>query len=554
MISTCISQTQVPKASALYTDYLYQFDRVAGFYSGSPLELASYREMARQVAPLYPERPHREALFRILERQNRAFGCGEETLANIRSLRQADTMAVVTGQQVGLFSGPAFTLYKALTAVRLAAHLSDHGLRCVPVFWLATEDHDLEEVSSASVLSDSGELVPVSASGNQPAANSSVGRVKFSDDVTAALSRIEEVLPAGEARDRLMADLRETYAPGAGWGVAFGRFIARLFSRFGVVLLDPLDKEVHELTRPAMERALRKAQPLRDLLDARSRELVRAGYHAQVHVGEDSTLLFATQEGSRIALRQHGEEFLLDEDPGKGKPQLQQRMSQVEEWLAREPLDFTPSALLRPITQDSILPTVAYIAGPAELAYFGQAQAIYPEFGRPAPVVFPRAGFTLAERREQRLMEKYDLNVDDIWQGEEHLRRKIAASAGAEEQEAWPGLLDRGGEEITRTLEALQIEVKRLDPTLVDSVSRAQEKMAHQLERLRGKISRAAVERSALLSRHEQEISRFILPRGNLQEREVSGIYFLGRAGYALLDSVLDRIQPHCLDHQFLVY
>lgn len=544
MESCCISNMRVPKASALYLDYLYHYDRVGRFYGGAPQEQASYSSLAHKIEKNYP---HREALAEILIRQNRAFGCDEATFANLERFRDSRTFAVVTGQQVGLFSGPAFTLYKALTAVGLARHLSGQGLPCVPMFWLATEDHDLEEVSSASILNREGETVTLRVSGERPAANSPVGYVKLSSEVTDALARIEQLLPAGVPRDEVLRDLRESYKPGTGWGEAFGRFMARLFSRFGVILLDPLEAQVHELARPAIERSLAEAPRLRTLLQERSQELVRLGYHAQVHVADDSTLLFATIDGSRSAIRQREEEFLREgADPAP--------LALLQEGVARNPLDFTPSALLRPIIQDTLLPTVAYVAGPAELAYFGQSQAIYPEFGRPAPVIFPRAGFTLASRHEQRLLEKYHLTVEDVWQGEEHLRRKIAAASDGRGTEIWSSRMDEGEAEMKRLFEGLREDVERMDPTLVEALRHTQEKMSYQLEKLRGKISRAAIGRSELLSRHERELARFFMPSGNLQEREVSGVQFLGQAGYELLDRLLEQIKPHCMDHQFLVY
>lgn len=545
MIPSCIPYTRSSKATALFLDYLYHFDRVQEFYGGPPQEFSSYQRVAQAISGSYP---HREELVEILERQNRAFGCGEETLANIRRLRDPKVFTVVTGQQVGLFSGPAFTLYKALTAVRVAQSLKDQGLPAVPVFWLATEDHDLEEVAKTAILNEAGELVFLEAAGDRPAPASSVGYVRFTEQIRELLGALEQTLPEGEPRARLMEDLRSSYLPGAGWGEAFAHFMTRLFSRFGVILLDPLNDPIHRLAQSIYERAIGQAARLRSLLQDRSRTLEKSKYHAQVHVGDDSTLLFASTPNGRTAIHQKGEQFYLE---GRAPSSMQQLQAQ----LAAGPLDFTPSALLRPVIQDSILPSVAYVAGPAELAYFAQAQTIYAEFGRPVPVLVPRAGFTLADRRQQRLIEKYHLSLEDVWEGKEHLGRKIAA-AGLNESGAgdWAARMERGENSIKELFEGLRQDVERIDPTLVDAARNTQEKMAYQLERLRGKISRAALDRSELLSRHEQELLRFLAPAGNFQEREVSGIYFLGRAGYEILDRLLAQLRTQCMDHQFLAY
>ncbi|PYV27490.1 MAG: bacillithiol biosynthesis cysteine-adding enzyme BshC [Acidobacteria bacterium] len=548
MESQCIPYTRVPKSSALLLDYLYHFDRVAQFYNGWPFDAEGYRRLAENVKGLTKNRAE---LAEILERQNKAFGCAEPTLANIRRLSDPATFAVVTGQQVGLLSGPAFTLYKGLTAVKLAQWLSEQGLPSVPVFWLATEDHDLEEVAHTAVFDQEYNLVPLADTGEAPSPRSSVGYVKLTGQTTAALDRLEAALSEArstgedaEASKVLLQDLRATYRPGATWGHAFGGFMARLFSRWGVVLLDPLDESIHRLAAPTYERAITRARELRERLHARSQQLIAAGYHAQVRVGDDATLLFLARDGNRTALHQRDGEFLLDGADRISSTDLAARIK-------TRPVDLSSNALLRPIVQDSLLPTVAYVAGPSELAYLAQSHAIYAEFGRPMPVVFPRAAFTMMDRRTEKLLEKYRLSVADVWQGEEHLNRKIAAAGFAE---GWSERLDQSEQDLTRLLERLRGDVEKLDPTLLDTLQHAEEKMRYNMDRLRGKITRAALGRSELLARHAQSLLRFLAPRKELQERETSGVYFLGRAGYELLDRLLDQIQVRCVDHQVVRY
>jgi len=261
-------------------------------------------------------------------------------------------------------------------------------------------------------------------------------------------------------------------------------------------------------------------------------------------VAEDSTLVFWAPDGNRRPLHRRGDGFVLDESE-------QVSLEQLGRSLENQPLTFSASALLRPIVQDILLPTVAYVAGPSELAYHGQTQVLYPFFGRPQPVIFPRAGFTLVDPRIRRLLEKYRLTVEDVWQGEEHLRRRIAASAFAE---GWSERLEQGERDLAALLARLRPDIQALDPTLLDTLQHAEEKMKYQMERLRGKISRAALQRSETLLRHEQALMRFLLPNRELQERAVSGVHFLGRAGCDLLDRLLARIHIASPDHQILAY
>ncbi len=541
MTATCIPYTRVPHSSALFSDYLYHFDRVRQFYPGSPYESTSFEAVA---AELRKSATPRAEVAEVLERQNRSFGCGDETIANIRRLRDSGTLAVVTGQQVGLFAGPAFTLYKALTTVRVARSLSEQGIECVPVFWLATEDHDLEEVAEGAAFDEGYNLVALHDSGERPSARSSVGMVRHTAEISAAISQLEAVLPEGEARTQLINDLQACYAPGATWGESFARFATRLFSRWGVILLDPLDADIHKLSSAVYQQALGKARELRGRLMESSKTLVGRGYHAQVHVAEDSTLVFVNQNGDRQPLAERDGKFLID-----GSQEV--ALAELQSALAERPLDFSPNVLLRPLVQDSLLTTVAYVAGPSELAYLGQAKPLYSAFGRPQPVIFPRAAFTLFDARTDRLLEKYKLVVEDVWQGEEHLSQRIAATGFAE---GWSERFDQSERDLGKLLERLQADFEKLDPTLLDTLVHAREKMTYQMERLRGKVTRAALGRSELLARHVQALSQFLYPHKDLQERRVSGAYFLGRAGYELLDRVLAQIQMRCPDHQTLKY
>jgi bacillithiol synthase len=541
MDGATLPYTRVPKSSALYLDYLYHFDRVAPFFDRSPFDISSYRAVAGSVQGFDGAR---EEVSEILTRQNRGFESGEATFESIRRLAKPGTLAVVTGQQVGLLSGPAFTLYKALTAVRLARWLSEQGLPTVPVFWLATEDHDLEEVAQVATLDEEYNLVALRDPGERPAPHSSVGYVRLSQEILSTLDRLEALLPPAESRDHLLRDLRAAYVPGATWGQAFGRLMARLFGRWGVVLVDSLDKDIHRLTAHVYRQALVESPVIHESLQRRSRDLVRTGYHEQVHVAEDSTLVFWARDGNRRPLHRRDGGFVLDGHE-KVLPE------QIRLGLENQPLAFSASALLRPIVQDVLLPTVAYVAGPSELAYHGQTQVLYPFFGRPQPVIFPRAGFTLVDHRIQRLLDKYRLAVEDVWQGEEHLRRKIAAAGFAE---GWSERLDQSERDLTALLERLRGDIQTLDPTLLDTLKHAEEKMKYQVERLRGKISHAALQRSEVLLRHAQLLMRFLMPNRELQEREVSGVYFLARAGYDLLDRILAQIRIDSCDHQIMGY
>ena len=541
----CVSlpYSRVPKSSHLLVDYLERYDRVGRFYHGSPFHFDTYSRLKQELRGF---NTGREALVEILLRQNEAFGAGAQTLENIHRLSDPETFAVVTGQQVGLFSGPAFTLYKALTAIRLSQSLTARGLKTVPIFWLATEDHDLEEVSQACTLNEDYGLIHLHDAGERPAPQSPVGRVRLTEAVIEQINRLESALPGGDARAQLLADLRSAYQPGVTWSQSFARFLTRLFSRWGVVLLDPMDAAIHRLTGSIYPKALRRAGELRALLEERSAELIKAGYHAQVHIAERSTLLFAEREGNRLPVHMSATDVKDGFSIGDAQTAS---LEQLESEIYAQPLNFSPNVLLRPLVQDTLLPTIAYVAGPSELAYLGQASVLYPAFDRPMPAIFPRSGFTLVDRRLARWMEKYRVAVEDVWQGSEHLSGRLAATALAE---GWTERFDQTERDLADLLGRLRKDIEALDPTLVDALNHTEEKIQFQVERLKGKMTRSALSRSDILARHEQGLLSAMMPEKELQERKVSGVYFLGRAGYGLLDRLLEQIPADSSDHRIM--
>jgi len=307
-----------------------------------------------------------------------------------------------------------------------------------------------------------------------------------------------------------------------------------------VILVNPLDPAVHELSAKVYSQALEQAPELRVRVRERTESLLRSGYHAQVNVTEDSTLLFVTREGNRLPIHQRDGEYLIEGTQTTFLEDLRRE-------LAADPMAFSPNVLLRPVVQDILLPTVAYVAGPSELAYLAQAQVLYQAFGRPQPVFFPRAAFTLVDHRIERLLEKYRLSVEDVWLGEEHLDRKIAAVGLAE---GWSERFEQAQREMARLLERLRGDIERLDPTLLEALHHTQEKIHYQMDRLQGKVSRAGLARSELLRRHAQALMGFLMPHKDLQERRVGGAYFLGRAGYELLPRLLAQIPTDSPGHQ----
>ena len=536
MKSECLPFGQIPHSTRLFTDFLSYSPAVQPFYPRSP----HFSEWVKQETPNQRYDPQRRArVSDILERQNKAWGASPKTLDNLARFRSG-ACAAVTGQQVGLFGGPLFALFKALSAVKLADDASKAGQECIPIFWLATEDHDFDEVNQTAVLGPEGVLQTLSTATQAPA-NAAVGKVSFG-------AKIEELVQQAGA---LLGDssiinvLKESYRPGETLGSAFARLFTRLFAEWGVILLDALDPELHGVSEPIYRAAIEHAAVIDDALLQRGNELESAGYHQQVKVTPSSTLLFMFQDGARTPIhrRENGAPNSFDFVVG------QERFSQTEllERISTSPEKFSANVLLRPVIQDYLLPTIAYTGGSAEVAYFAQAAMVYEKLlGHVTPMI-PRFSATLVEPKAERLLERYGLSLPDLFH--DSLRERLAERVLPPElQSAFESAMAN----LDKSLASIRDALAKLDATLVDAANRAGGKMQHQLEHLRASAARAEARQSELLSRHANLLQNMLYPNKTLQEREVGGIYFLAKYGTDLLQQIYGAIHTDCLDHQVM--
>ena len=543
MESHCISFRDIPGTSKLFSSFLENFSSVSGYYSHSPSE-AGIDAAAREVDL---DAGARRVLAEVLREQNRALGADAATEKNINRL-EAGALAIVTGQQAGLFSGPAYTLYKAISGVAAAAALTRRGAYAVPVFWLATEDHDLPEVNHAFFNTRAG-LSRYELPVREEDAGKPVGRVKLGPEVAEVVKHAAESLQ-GAFCGEISRALRESYTPGDTYGSAFGKLLAKLLAGLGIIFLDPMDPRLHRLALPVLRGAVEKCAELGDALMERSKQLEDRGFHAQVKVTREATLLFCGLEGRREPIHRKNGGFAA------GK--LSFSRDDLLAAISSRPEDFSPNALLRPVMQDALLPTAAYIGGPAEVAYMAQASVVYKTILGRMPAILPRPSFTIVEPPIANLLAKYDLGLRDFFLGRQHLRAKIEAKFLP------PGLADqfeKDSASLRELLEGYKISLEKLDPTLLGVVESAQEKMLYQFEKLKGKVSRAENMRTGVLDRHEKIlVDSLYLDRG-LQERSLCALPLLAEYGHEFLEVLLRAIpspglvaDSHCArQHHVLV-
>ncbi|HET9792088.1 MAG TPA: bacillithiol biosynthesis cysteine-adding enzyme BshC [Candidatus Angelobacter sp.] len=524
----CLPFSSIPHTSRLFDDYLHQFAKVSAFYSRPPQIDQWWRD---EIAKIQYPAERRQAVAAILERQNLGFGASDKALANIQRLREGAPV-VVTGQQVGLFGGPLFCVLKALSA---AMHAEKAG--AVPVFWLATEDHDYAEISVAN-LPDADHLKKFSVN-VQHKEGAPVGTITFDDEITAAVKQVEALFGNSEVAELLAA----SYAKGENFGSAFARFYAKVLGDLGIVLLNPSDPELHRIAKPLFKSALEHAEEINDALLQRGKELEAAGYHAQVKVTTSHTLCFFIQDGVRTPIRIEDGAFLIAE-------QKLTRKEIVEE-AERCPEKFSANVLLRPLTQDYLLPTLCYIGGPAEVAYFAQIETVYRKLAKRVTPVMPRIFATIVEPRQAKLLDRYGLKLTDIFTSPEKLRETVAAQALPE---SILKSFDAADHHLEQAIASIQQPLHKLDKTLADAAEHAASKMRHQIQGLRDKAARAEARKNGELQHHADELSTLLYPNKDLQEREVGAVYFLLKYGTGFVAQLKTLLKADCVEHQVVPF
>jgi bacillithiol biosynthesis cysteine-adding enzyme BshC len=535
-------------------DHIPQQTRLFLAYRRDPVALRSFYPEAVRFHYELPERAERvlrshktdrAAVCDALERMNRSWGANEKTLANIRVLREEDCIAVVSGQQVGLFTGPLYTIYKALSAVKLAECMAQRGIKAVPVFWMATEDHDFPEVAKAEFINRDCAFSSVSAPPELHPEGLPVGRVALDESLQTTIQKLLSGLPQTEFSDDLAKLLRDAYQTGRTYGEAFARVMTQLTGERGLILLDPLDAQLKRLAAPLYADAARRAHEIATAIVNRSRELEAAGYHAQVAPSENSFPLFwHDEDGARHALTRTASGKYQTKDGGE-----EHSAEELAEWALREPERFSPNVTLRAVVQDFLLPTVAYYGGAAEIAYFAQTAEVYRILERPVTPILPRASMTMVERHTWRALERYGIRLEDFFAGVDHVvARVVQEYLGKETSEAF----DHTTKTFNDELDGLQEQLRRVDPTLAEALEKGRRKINYQIDGLRTRFQRAQVGRDEAVHRQIERAFDLLYPGKNLQERRINITSMLARHGRYVIDWIFDAIDLGSTEHHIV--
>jgi bacillithiol biosynthesis cysteine-adding enzyme BshC len=512
---------RMPWIRPLASEYAYQFSSVAEFYAGNPWTPEGWQDAIRRVQA---HQRDRDGIANVLEAQAQRRGAPPAALQAIADLRDPRAVAVVTGQQAGLFGGPLYTLLKALTALQLADRTRrEYGVPAVAIFWVDSEDHDWEEVRSCPVLNGDLALRTVSLGAPEGAGELPVARITLGEDVERALVDLESALQPTEFTSEVIAALRESYRPGVHMADAFARWMDRLLGARGLVVFESADPAAKPFAANLFAQELEQPGRTASLALAAGARMREKGHEPQVVPQADAVALFRLN-GGRKPIRARGDQFAVEEEGVTREALIAEARGTPER--------FSANVLLRPVVQDTLFPTVAYVSGPSELAYLGQLKEVYAYFGIPMPLMYPRASVTVLDSASARFLSRYNFPLVELRpQDEAALNRLLETQLPASVEEA----LNSADAAIRQHMATVVEAVAQVDPTLSGAARTTLGRMEHDLRTLHNKIIHAAKRRDETLRRQFSRAQALAFPDGHPQERTLGLPFFLNRYGWALI-------------------
>lgn len=537
-----INFSDIPGHSNLFLDYLYEFNNLNDFYKMNFRDKDEYLKHFKAICEASGE--FRGELSKILIEQYSKSTLSDTTRNNITLLASKNSLAVVTGQQLGILGGPLYTVYKVISAIKLSKYLSERydEFNFIPVFWLEGDDHDFEEVSSFSIINENNEIEKITYAEEIPEDGNkgSVGYLKFTESINDALASLEQHLRKTEFTDDIISKLKSIYKPGNTFKESFKELLIWLFDEYGLVILDPQDKKIKDLLRPVFKQEITDFRKHSEKLIQASAVLEEM-YHAQVKVRAIN--LFYNFEEGRYLVEPVDNEYRLRRK--RKRFTFEELINMVE----TEPENFSPNVLLRPICQDYLLPTAFYVAGPGEIAYFAQAAPLYDFYSINEPVIYPRSSVTILEKTISTLLEKNNLELKDVYYYGGDLKGKMIGNAS---DNITDEIFKNAEDQFELAMDQLKEKLFEIDKTISDSSTKYKQKIFQYLNELKSKTEEAQNKKYEVTIRQAERITASIFPNNNLQEREINFIYFLNKYGIGLLKQLLEETEINKFEHQVI--
>ena len=539
LVREAIDVRRFPWVRALVGAYAGDFASVATLFAGNPGDPAAWRDTIRRVTAAPCDRA---AIASILARQLERRGAPAEAKAAAGRLGDPASVAILTGQQAGLFGGPLYTLLKAITALRIAQNVTrDAGVPAVAVFWVDAEDHDWDEVRTACVLDGESQVREVAMAPPRGAGDQPVGSLVLTDEIAAALNALGATLAPTEFTAGLLADLTQCYQPGVSMTTAFARWLDRLLGRHGLVVYESNDAGAKPLARDIFAGELEQPARTAGLVRTACALMRRLGHEPQVEPAADAVSLFYVDQHGRRAIKREGDDYRVGSE--------RRTVAALSNEARLHPERFSPNVLLRPIVQDQLFPTVCYVGGPAELAYQAELGEVYRAFGVAAPLLYPRLTATLVDAGAARFLDRSGMPLESL-----HPQDDAALNALLERQlpPAIDAALARATRDVASHLAEVKAAVPAVDPTLAGAVDTTVTRIEDTLKQLHAKIIHASKRKDDTLRRQFARTRALTFPGGEPQERVLNVAFFLNRYGPALCDRLMES-GPMTMDKHLVI-
>lgn len=516
--------------SKLFNTYTSDYQKLEKYFTVNPFDEEAFVEKAASITSGAYKKQYAEEL----ESYHELLGIEEKQAELRKKLADPESLAIVTGQQLGVFGGPLFTVYKTITTILKARELEEKLNKPVaPVFWLADEDHDFEEIAWLGIPDyDVFKKLTLSQEGD----GSPVADQQIKASIEGFLNEVKSEQHDTDFSDELFGKLESLYQPGKLHVQAFAQLINHWFGDEGLLIAGSNFKSIKEIAPEVFSTSVTKAREIFNSLESQSSELEK-DFHRQVIVG-DSNLFYLNKDKKRIKFERSEDTWIAGD--------IELKSNELVDLIHEEPENFSPNVFLRPVLQDFLLPTVAYVAGPGELAYYAQMKELYPHFGLEMPAILPRLSITLIESGIERIMEKLPFPMCSYNQRIEDLESAYVDQANTFDVEGvfgeWKQKLEEIGEEPTDF-------IKEIDPTLEGATGKVIAGFGNEIDKLKGKVYRSIKQQEETQLKRIAKIQSQLFPDG-LQERSVSPVYFMNKYGTDLWIRMLNYFGKQDLDVQ----
>ena len=539
-----INFSDIPGHQNLFLDYLYEFENVSDFY---PYDFRNRDNYLKIFKNILEKRSYLSAdISQIISNQYSNINKSETTEGNIKKLSDKKTLAIVTGQQLGILGGPLYTFYKIITAIKLSRFLSEryNDYNFVPVFWLEGDDHDFNEVRAIKIIDEGNSLLNIGYKEEieEDDAKQSVGHIKFDSTIQDFFDNLGKNLKDTEFKVQLLNELKDFYSEGKSFKEAFKDLIFKYFDEYGLIIFDPQEIEVKRLLKPIFKKEITDFRLHTEKLVHLSATLEEL-YHAQVKVKPVN--LFLNYDGGRHSVEPVDNEFRLR------RKRKSFTYDQLLELLENEPDKFSPNVLLRPICQDFLLPTAFYIGGPSEISYFAQIKPLYEFYDIVQPIIYPRSSATILESTIENILEKNSVQINDLFIDVENVKKKIINSVAESSIDA---MFDGLTKQVETAFDQLKEKLIDLDKTIADASNRYRDKIFSSINELKSKAEKAQQKKYEVTLRQIDKAAINLFPNSNLQERELNFVYYVNKYGNEFIKKIFDELQINKFEHQILEF